>query len=318
MRKRLLAGALICALAHSAIAQVIGPAVTIGETEIPRMKVEAQVNHLVNARGLGSGGITQPSAYRQLQEEVVEQLIVQELLWREAQRRDYVVSDVEVDNELQGLKERFDSDTDFQFQIREGGFTEDTFWENIRQQRSVQKMIADDIIPSIEIDDAEIEKFYRDNIDKMQVPEQVRARHILIELDADADQAMRGQAFAKIESIRNELDGGASFALMVVEHSEGPSAEQGGDLGYFARGQMVGPFEEAAFALAPGEISGVVETQFGLHLIKLEDRIDASSVPLEDARPQIESYLGQQALEASIGSLLEDLRAEHGVQIHLW
>jgi peptidyl-prolyl cis-trans isomerase C len=318
MKRTALTAAAMLTLAQIATAQMFGPAATVGETEIPRAKVEAQVNHLVNLRGLGSGGITQPSTYRQIQEEVVEQLIVQELLWQEAQRREFVASDEEVDAELSGLKENFDSQQTFEFRIKEGGFTEASFRENIRQQRSVQKMIAGDIIPAIEIDDAEIQAFYDANLDKMQVDEQVRARHILIKLEPDADDAARAEAMAKIQSVQEELDAGASFAIMAIEHSEGPSAPQGGDLGYFGRGQMVPTFEAVAFALEPGDVSGAVETQFGFHLIKVEDHVEKSAVDLDTARPQIENYLGQQKLEESIETLVETLRADNKVEVHLW
>jgi len=311
-------GAALLAFAQNAAGQLYGPAATVGDAEIPRAKVEAQVNHLVEVRGLGSGGITQPSTYRQIQEEVIEQLIVQELLWQEARRRDLIVDDSVVDTELQGLKGQFGSDMTFQFRIKEGGFTEDTFRENIRQQRSVQMMISEEIIPSIEIDDVQIAAFYEENIDSMQVEDQVRARHILISLEGDADGVARAQALAKIESIRTQVNEGASFAILATEHSEGPSAARGGDLGYFGRGAMVAAFEEAAFGLEPGEVSGVVETEFGLHLIKLEDRIEQVSVSLAEATPQIRDYLGQQALAESLESMVETLRAENKVQINLW
>ena len=318
MTRPVLISGLLLVMSQCAIAQGFGPAATVGATEIPRAKVEAQVNHLVNSRGLGSGGITQPGTYKQIQEEVVEQLIVQELLWQEAQRRHVVVDDALVDDELDSLKAQFDNEITFQFRIKEGGFTEESFRENIRQQRSVQRMISDEIIPSIEIEDAQIESFYRENIDAMQVEEQVRARHILISLAPDADESLREEAFAKIESIRKELEDGASFAILATQRSEGPSASQGGDLGYFGRGAMVAAFEDAAFGLAPGEVSDVVETDFGLHLIKVEDRVEAGSVSLEEAAPQIRDYLGQQALATSLETMIETLRAENNVQINLW
>ncbi len=319
MTRTIVIGGLLLALGiQGAPAQSFGPAATVGETEIPRAKVEAQVTHLINSRGLGSGGITQPSTYKEIQEEVVEQLIVQELLWQEALRRHQIVDDTIVDDELETLKAQFGNDMTFQFRIKEGGFTEETFRENIRQQRSVQKMIAEEIIPSIEIDDSEIASFYEKNIDAMHVSEQVRARHILIALTPDADEAARADALSRMEAIREELEGGASFAILATRYSEGPSGPQGGDLGYFGRGTMVPAFEEVVFSLEPGEVSDVVETEFGLHLIKVEDRVAESDVSLADATPQIRDYLSQQALATSLETMIETLRAENNVQINLW
>jgi peptidyl-prolyl cis-trans isomerase C len=310
--------AILALLAGVAVnAQGFGPAVTINGVDIQRLKVEKQVDHLVNQRGLGSGGITQPSSYRKIQEEVVEQLIVQELLWQEAQRRGVVVDDDEVRAELDKMKASFDTEMAFQFRIKEGGFTEETFQENIRQQRSVQSMIANDITNSIVIEDAAIETFYAANMDKMGAEEQIRARHILIKVEGDDDVA-KAAALQKIEVIQQRLDAGESFALVAIEVSEGPSGSKGGDLGSFGRGQMVAAFEEAAFALQPGEVSGPVETQFGIHLIKIEERFAAETVPLETASPKFIEYLSQQKLYETVETLVTELRETGDVKILLW
>ena len=88
-------------------AQVFGPVATVNGVEISRSKLEAQVNHTINQRGMGSGGITQPGTYKTIQQEMLQQLIVQELLWQEAQRRDFVVNDEEVEQQLQKMKIRW-------------------------------------------------------------------------------------------------------------------------------------------------------------------------------------------------------------------
>ena len=94
-----------------------------------------------------------------------------------------------------------------------------------------------------------------------------------------------------MEEILAKANSGEDFAELAVENSECPSAAQGGDLGYFGRGQMVPPFEEAAFALAPGEISGIVETSFGYHIIKVEDKKEAGTMEFDGVSENIISYL---------------------------
>jgi len=317
MKIRQICGVVLLLVAFTASAQGFGPAVSINGVDISRAKVEAQVDHLINLRGLGSGGITQPGAYRKLQEEIIEQLVVQELLWQEAQRHQIAVSDAEVGEELNKLKNGFETEREFTFSIEAGGFTEETFRENIRQQRSVQSMIANEITKSSVADDAEVEAFYNDNLDKMSVPEQIRARHILIKVEGD-DETVNAAALEKISAIQKRLEAGESFPLVAIDTSEGPSGAKGGDLGLFGRGQMVGAFEEAAFALEPGEVSGPVETQFGFHLIKLEERVAAETVPFETASPQIRDYLSQQKLQQTVETLITDLRETGDVKIHLW
>lgn len=306
-------GLLIWLFAAGASAQVFGPAVTINGVDISRTMVQAQTDHLINQRGLGSGGLTQPSAYRGIRDEVVEQLIVQELLWQEAQRREFIVDDEVVDAAMAQIKSSFETEQAFVFRISAGGYTEQSFRENIRQQKSVQQMIAEDIAGRQVIDDVSVAAFYRDNIEQMSVPEQIRARHILIAFDA-GDEDSRADAGRRIDDIARRADAGESFALLAAELSDGPSSAQGGDLGYFGRGQMVPAFEATAFELGVGEISGAVETPFGLHLIKLEDRVAASVVSLEEATPQIRAYLEQQALRETVAELIDDLRASGDIQ----
>jgi peptidyl-prolyl cis-trans isomerase C len=235
------------------------------------------------------------------------------LLWQEAQRREFVVTDEEVEQQLQKMKSGFDTEQAFHFKIKEGGFTEASFREDIRQQRSARRMVSEGIAPEISISDEDVETFYTENFDKMSSPEQVRARHILISPKSD-DEAGKRLAREKVAAIQKELEGGASFAVVAMENSEGPSATGGGDLGFFSRGQMVPAFEETVFALQPGEISDVVETRFGYHIIKLEERLDAQTVSVEEASERIRPYLTQQRLQEAVEKLVEDLRASAEIE----
>jgi len=300
----------------SAWAQLFGPAVTINGENISREKVQAQVDHMINQRGLNSGGITQPSVYKQMQEEVVDQLIVQELLWQEAKRRNFIAEDDFIDARLVEMKSGFDTELAFLFKIQAGGFTEATYRDDIRQQESVQRMIAQGISSGISISDEDVEHFYNTNIDQMRTPLAVRARHILITPNSTAlvdHQAAKGKA----ESILAEIRGGADFVELATNRSQGPSAARGGDLGYFGPGQMVPAFEQAAFALQPGELSEVVQTQFGYHVIRVEDRRGGETAPLKETAEQIRSYLRQLALQNAVEMLVTTLREEGAVEIFL-
>jgi peptidyl-prolyl cis-trans isomerase C len=295
------------------MAQAYGPALTINDIEISRAKVSAQVDHMINQRGLNSGGITQPAVYEQLQQEVVERLITQELLWQEAQRRGVIASDADVDEQLDNMKGGFESEQAFLFQIKAGGFTEKAYREDIRQQRSVQQMIAGELAQGVAISDEEVQEFYDENIEQMTMPEAIRARHILVKLAAD-DEAAREAAQERIAAMQKELQEGADFITLATEQSDAPSAPKGGDLGFFGRGQMVPPFEEAAFALQPGEISDVVETQFGFHIIRVDERRDAQAVPVAEAAERISAYLTQGKLQSAVEDLVDELHASAEIE----
>jgi len=147
---------------------------------------------------------------------------------------------------------------------------------NSQQFRS---QIVKPVVPSEE----ELRTYFKENQDQYG-SEEIHARHILLELPEDASEARVQSAEQQIAEIQQQLDEGADFAQLARQYSDGPSGSDGGDLGWFGRGQMAAPFEEAAFQLEEGEISDPVRTQFGLHLIKLEGK---RSSGFDQARDQI-------------------------------
>jgi peptidyl-prolyl cis-trans isomerase D len=139
----------------------------------------------------------------------------------------------------------------------------------------------------------QIRKFYDEHLeDRFADVEEVRARHILVSVKPDADEATKTKARAEAEDLVKQARGGADFAELAKKHSQDPgSAAKGGDLGFFPRGRMVPAFDAAAFGLEPGQISDVVETPFGFHVIKLEEKKPGGPRPFDVAREQIEKEL---------------------------
>jgi peptidyl-prolyl cis-trans isomerase C len=156
--------------------------------------------------------------------------------------------------------------------------------------------------------DSEIKAFYDANTSEFQQPEQMRASHILVSVGKDDSPDVKNEKLAKITKIRNDIKGGADFAQMATQYSDCPSKERGGDLGYFGRGQMVPPFDAAAFALKVGDLSDIVTTDFGYHIIKAVDYRPARTVTLDDAKQDISNYIQSQQKQAAIGSYIETLR----------
>jgi peptidyl-prolyl cis-trans isomerase C len=126
-------------------------------------------------------------------------------------------------------------------------------------------------------------------------------------VDPKADSAKKEEARKKIESVQEKLKAGGDFAALAKELSDCPSKEKGGDLGYFGKGQMVKPFEDAALALKPGETSGIVETQFGYHIIKLVEIKTEGIMPYTEVKDQLTQYLKQEKVKAGLDSYLAGL-----------
>ena len=155
------------------------------------------------------------------------------------------------------------------------------------------------------VKDADIAAFYEKHLDQYAYPEQFRARHILIMADDKAPAEIHETAKAQIADIAERLKAGEDFAELAKEFSQDGSASNGGDLGWFAPAQMVAPFATAVQALQPGEISGVVQTQFGYHLIKLEEKKAAGTTPLDEVQDSIRTRLAQEEAAGRVQDVLE-------------
>ncbi|MGE4422579.1 MAG: SurA N-terminal domain-containing protein [Pseudodesulfovibrio sp.] len=155
------------------------------------------------------------------------------------------------------------------------------------------------------VTDDEIAKYYAANKDGMQVPEQIHARHILVAVKDSDSEAAQKKAKERIEKIYKEAKAGADFAKLAKDNSDGPSAPNGGDLGWFGKGAMVPAFETAAFALKKGEVSEPVKTQFGWHVIKVEDKKEGATKTLEEAKDEIRTRLAEEKASDKANDLLD-------------
>jgi len=144
----------------------------------------------------------------------------------------------------------------------------------------------------VTLSEKELNKHYRRHLDRYEIPEQVKASHVLIKVAKDADQDSRAKKRALAEKVLEEARSGKDFAELADTYSDDAgSAAKGGELGFFTRGTMVAPFEQAAFALKPGDISGIVESSFGFHIIKSQGYIEAGIKPLADVLEEVQSSL---------------------------
>ncbi len=168
--------------------------------------------------------------------------------------------------------------------LKRQGQTEDSLRSRIAEQFAFRKY-ADS-----QITDASVQSYFTAHKEEFDGTE-VRASHLLLKVDRDADREAKKAAAAKIAAIRKEIEGGLDFAEAAKKHSDCPSSSEGGDLGFFPRhNRMVEPFAAAAFALAPGSMSEPVETQFGLHLIKVTERKPGDQ-GLDDVRDEVKEVI---------------------------
>nr|BAL56208.1 peptidil-prolyl cis-trans isomerase [uncultured Acetothermia bacterium]BAL59918.1 hypothetical protein HGMM_OP4C554 [Candidatus Acetothermum autotrophicum] len=241
----------------------------------------------------GPGGIE----YRlELQSRVIDDLLRKRLITQEIERRHIVIPSSDVDDQTEIAFERILKQNNLTEEqaaqiLKQQGRTLESFKRDLRQAVELNlktERLRDSVVGPIEPTDQELAAYLEEHRDEYDTPEEVHARHILIRVPENASEAEIAQAKKQIEDIKRELEDGADFAELAKKYSQDPgSAQNGGDLGFFGRGQMVQEFEDAAFALEPGQVSDPVRTQFGFHLIKVEEKKPAQHPELTQIRERV-------------------------------
>ncbi len=249
-----------------------------------------------------------------LRKEVLENLINRELLFQEARKKGITVDDGAVEEEFAQLKKQFQNEEHFQQTMDQMEITQDSLKAQIRQRLVIQKLIEEHVAKDVAVSDAEAKAFYAANTEKFKQPEQIRASHILVKVDPEATDEDKEEARKKLEAVQTQLEAGGDFAELAKTHSEGPSAPRGGDLGYFGRDRMVKPFEEVAFGLESGQVSDIVETQFGYHLIKETGHKEARTIPYEEIEEKLKAHLKEQKIQEAVAKHLDQLKEKADIE----
>ena len=264
----------------------------------------------VGARGDQLGLLTA------LRKEAMDLIVEQALVGQAAEKSGLEADPEEVDKSVADLRSIFDNENGFLMKLEDEGFTEESFRSHIGRMLVAKQYLDGIRMAAADISEVELERYYRDNERRLTLPEQIRVRHILITwkpLGKPDDRAfIREQMVPILERAR----GGEDFAALARELSDDYATRQaGGDTGFFQRGQMAPAFEAAAFALEPGEISEVVETSFGTHIIKLEERREEELLAFDDIRDQLLDHVRNEKAEAAVRNEIDRLKADADIEV---
>lgn len=283
------------------------------------------------------GGFVGPDLYRrilaanQMTPQLFEEKLTEDILARKLRtlvQEGVYVADEEVEERLRQTRELADFDAiqlryeRFLPEVSVPGEEVESYYQEHQEefhreeQRVVRYLLVDTgrLRRLLPVEDAELEAYYQEHRGEFVEPEKIRARHILFRIAPDNPEAAT-EARLRADGVAAMARSGADFAELAAKHSDDPgSKEQGGDLGWFGRGRMVPEFEQAVFAAKPGDIVGPVESQFGLHVIKVEGYQPARERPLEEVRDQVrfrllEGRAGAEA-ESRARALVKRLKAE--------
>lgn len=292
----------------TAEAEAIEYVAVVNDKKIPMEELEQNID-MVRSSYDEMGFRLEDHQLDELKKIILDSLIEKELLLQESVAKGIQIDPAAVEAEIDKIKKDFEDAEAFVQRIEEMGYTLDFLKNEIRSNMTIEALIEQELASKVTVSDEDIKSFYDANIENFQIPERIRARHILI--------GNTSGERTKIDEIRISIQNGADFQDLAKEHSVCPSAQNGGDLGYFSRGQMVAPFEEAAFALEIGEVSDVVETRFGYHIIRLEDRQAEETKSLEDVKDNIAKEIRRQDVASRVQPYIASLKQKYTVEILL-
>ena len=174
-----------------------------------------------------------------------------------------------------------------------------------------------EIAQKITVSDDELKSYYDSHKDEFKTQDMVKARHILVRVDNSASDDEKKKAKEKTELYLKKIKDGEDFAKLASDFSDDPGSKaKGGDLGFFPRGRMVKPFDDAAFSLKPGETSGIVETQFGFHIIKVEDRKDSSVESFDVVKERLKQKLSQDRTRKELTDFIDKAMKDSKTEIY--
>jgi peptidyl-prolyl cis-trans isomerase C len=262
-----------------------------------------------------AGGPVPPERRDEVLRGILDQLVTFHLLAQESRARKLGVTDAEVDARLAQIKQSFPNEQAFAQSITAQGLTLDQVKLQTKTSIEVQKIIDSEISSKVSVQDPDVEAFYKGNMDRFKQGESIHAAHILFGVPPNANAEQKAEVKAKAEAALKKIKGGADFAAVAKAESQDPgSAQNGGDLGFFPKGQMTPNFEEAAFKLKPGQMSGLVETPFGYHIIKVTERRPARTAPFAEVSDQIKNFLIAGQREQKLEAFVEQLKAKGKIQ----
>jgi len=277
--------------------------VVIQEEEVNRGLLYQQQRMLAT-----TGQMIKPEMMPEARKMVLENLIDRELLYQQSRKKGISIKDAEVNEQLDRLKKQYPNEQAFKDSMAEDHLNEDTVKSRIKMNLAVQQFVEKEFEGKVQVTEAEAKAFYDGHPEYFTEPETIRASGILIKVDVKSDAAKKEEARKKMEDIQKKVKKGEDFAILAKDFSQDASAAQGGDLGTIPRGRMPKALDDAAFSLKPGEVSNVLETELGFHLIKVHEKKPEKVVPFKEVEDKIRQHLSNQKLKQMVDEHLNEVK----------
>lgn len=272
----------------------------------------------VRAQEIKAGQVLPPQLRPAVYRSVLDRLVAFHLLVQESESRDVAVTSAEVELEIDRIRLSYPSVDAFEAQLTNWQTSLDVLREEARKDLVISKVIETEVTSRLELDEEAVRGFYEQHREQFTEPAATRARHILFAVAEGTTPADREAVRVQADAVLGELRTGGDFEELARLHSEDErTAPAGGDLGFVVPGQMVPAFEDALFKLEPGDISGVVESVFGFHLIHAEERRPERFLPFDEASGTIRLFLLKEERLALTETFIDELRAASDLELYL-
>lgn len=255
-----------------------------------------------------------PNLLKDFEQQILNQLVSAELLYQASQKMEDKDLERKAETKIAQIRKGYATPEEYARKLSEIDMDQKAFAQSVRHDLAIADFVNSTIAAKVTVSEEEIKKFYEQNPNSFNLPEQVRASHILVGVDPKGGAGAKKAAREKAEKLQAGLLKGTDFATLARENSTCPSGKQGGDLGFFPKGRMEPAFEKAAFALKPGDVSEVVETRFGYHVIRVTGRKKAEVVSLDEARKRIEEFLRTQKTKLAVDTFVGSQRAKSKIE----
>ncbi len=309
------AAALFCSTPTVVNAQTApdGRIASVNGTELLRQDLDREMG-MVKMRLERQGRPMDAEQLKRYEDQIRDTLINRTLLLQQAQSLGIEANAGLVTKAKDEFEAGFENEQAYRDALSAMGFTEEQLNVQIKDGLTIKALVDKTVIQQVNVTDQQVRAYYEGNPDKFRRPEQVKASHILIQVPEDADEDKKAEALATIQSLASRIAEGEDFATLAQEYSDCPSKEKGGDLGFFGPEQMVPPFSQAAFALQPGQVSEVVKTRFGYHLIRVTERQAPETLAFNDVKDDIATHLRQEQERQKIDDYLKTLTEQADIQ----
>ncbi len=283
--------------------------VVVNEDIITEADVTSHVTALLEDQ---HGPAPDEASSSEMHQAILHRLIEQRLMLQEARRSGTTISSDDVLRRLGEVRKRFVSEEEFQHSLAESGLSEEQLKEQIRDQLTIQAIIDAKVRSTINVSPQEVAQELERHPELAKPGDRVRASHILIRVNESRSEE---QARALIADLHRQLTSGAPFSALAKRDSEDPHAEDGGQMGWVAQGELLPELDAALFRLKPGELSAPIQTRLGFHLVKVEERRTATDLSITEANRSIYQRLYQQKFEQAFDRWLNELKRRAYIEI---